>query len=72
MTKKIYLETLKSVLGCSILYYFQINVLFHNDAKFDFRLIIEYLTSKCIHSNISCMAHSMETFLTFLMVLVLI
>ena len=29
------------------------------------RLIIEYLASKCTHSNISCIAHSMETFLTF-------
>ena len=43
----------------------QINVLFHNGAKFDFRLIIEYLASKCTHSSISCIAHSMETFLTF-------
>ena len=43
----------------------QINVLFHNGAKFDFRLIIEYLASKCTHSIISCIAHSMETFLTF-------
>ena len=43
----------------------QINVLFHISAKFDFRLIIEYLASKCAHSNISCIAHSMETFLTF-------
>ena len=43
----------------------QINVLFHNGARFDFRLIIEYLASKCTHSNISCIAHSMETFLTF-------
>ena len=29
----------------------QINVLFHNGVKFDFRLIIEYLASKCTHSN---------------------
>ena len=43
----------------------QINVLFHNGAKFDFRLIIEYLASNCTHSIISCIAHSMETFLTF-------
>ena len=43
----------------------QIIVLFHNGAKFDFRLIIEYLASKCTHSIISCIAHSMETFLTF-------
>ena len=43
----------------------QINVLFHNGVKFDFRLIIEYLASKCTHSSISCIAHSMETFLTF-------
>ena len=42
----------------------QINVLFHNGAQFDFRLIIEYLASKCTHSNICCIAHSMETFLT--------
>ena len=42
-----------------------ITVLFHNGAKFDFRLIIEYLASKCTHSNIICIAHSMETFLTF-------
>ena len=38
---------------------------FHNGAKFDFRLIISYLAEKCTHSNISCIAHSMETFLTF-------
>ena len=43
----------------------QINVLFHNGAKFDFRLIIAYLAEKCFNSNISCIAHSMETFLTF-------
>ena len=43
----------------------QINVLFHNGAKFDFRLIVEYLASKCTPPNISCIAHSMETFLTF-------
>ena len=43
----------------------QITVLFHNDAKFDFRLIITYLAEKCTHSNISCIAQSMETFLTF-------
>ena len=43
----------------------QITVLFHNDAKFDFRSIIHYLASKCTHSNISYVAHSMETFLTF-------
>ena len=43
----------------------QIRALFHNGAKFDFRLIIEYLASKCTHSNISCITHSMETFLTF-------
>ena len=42
-----------------------ITVLFHNGAKFDFRLIIEYLASKCTHSNIICIAHSLETFLTF-------
>ena len=42
----------------------KITVLFHNGAKFDFRLIIDYLASKCTHSNISYIAHSMETFLT--------
>ena len=40
----------------------QINVLSHNGAKFDFRLIIEHLASKRIHSNISSIGHSMETF----------
>ena len=40
-------------------------VLLHNGYKFDFRLIIAYLTEKCFNSNISCTAHSMETFLTF-------
>ena len=44
----------------------QINVLFHNGAKFDYRLITEYLASKCTHSNISSIANSMQTFLTFL------
>ena len=43
----------------------QTTILFHNDAKFDFRLIIEYLANKCTHSNINCIAHSLETFLTF-------
>ena len=43
----------------------QINVLFHNGAKFDFRLIISYLAEKCTHSNISCIAHSIQKFLTF-------
>ena len=43
----------------------QINVLFYNGAKFDFRLLISHLAEKCTHSNISCLAHSMETFLTF-------
>ena len=38
---------------------------FHNGAKSDFRLIIECLASKCTHLNISCIAHSMEIFLTF-------
>ena len=33
--------------------------------KFDFRLIITYLAEKCAHLNISCIAQSMETFLTF-------
>ena len=41
------------------------NVLFHIGAKLDFRLIIEYLAIKCTHSNMSCIAHSMDTFLTF-------
>ena len=43
----------------------EITTLFHNGAKFDFRLIIEYLANKCCHSNINCIAHSMETILTF-------
>ena len=43
----------------------KINVIFHNGAKFDFRLIIDYLAKKYFNSNISCIAHSMETFLTF-------
>ena len=43
----------------------QIIVLFHNGAKFDFRLIIEYLAHKCTHSDISCIAHSMQTFFNF-------
>ena len=43
----------------------QINVLFHNGAKFDFRLITAFLAEKCFNSNISCIAHSMETFFTF-------
>ena len=43
----------------------QINVLFHKGAKFDLRLIIEYLASKCTHSNIIRIGHSMETFSTF-------
>ena len=43
----------------------QMNVLFHIGAKLDFRLIIEYLAIKCTHSNMSCIAHSMDTFLTF-------
>ena len=43
----------------------KISVLFHDGTKFDFRLIIAYLTEKCVNSNISCIAHSMETFLTF-------
>ena len=37
----------------------------HKDAKFDFRLIIEYLANKYTHSNSDCIAHSMETFSTF-------
>ena len=40
----------------------QINVLFHNGAKFDFRLITEHLASKRIHSNVSSIGHSMEIF----------
>ena len=43
----------------------EITVLLHNEEKFDFRLIIEYLANKCSHSNINCVVHSMETFLTF-------
>ena len=43
----------------------EITVLFHNGAKFDFRLIIEYLANKCCHSNINCILHRMETVLTF-------
>ena len=39
--------------------------MFHNGAKFNFRLIIGYLASKCSKSYIICIAHSMETFLTF-------
>ena len=43
----------------------EIAVLFHNGAKFEFRLIIKYLANKCYHSNINCIPHSMERFLTF-------
>ena len=43
----------------------QLTVLFHNGAKFDFRLIITYLAEKCFDSNISYIFNSMETFLTF-------
>ena len=43
----------------------EITVLFHYGANFDFRLVIEYLANKCCHSNINCIAHSMETILTF-------
>ena len=43
----------------------QITVLFQNGAKFNFRLIIDYLASKCTNSNFICIAHIMETFLTF-------
>ena len=43
----------------------QINVLFHKSSKFDFRLITEHLASKCTHSSISCIAHGIETLLTF-------
>ena len=44
----------------------EITILFHNGAKLDFRLVIEYLANKYSHSNINCIAHSaMETFLTF-------
>ena len=48
----------------------EITVLFHNGAKFDFRLFIEHLANianKYSHSNINCIAHSMETFFTFSM-----
>ena len=38
---------------------------FHNGAKSEFRLIIKYLGNKCCHSNINCIPHSMERFLTF-------
>ena len=30
----------------------EITVLFHNDAKFNFRLIIEYLASKCLEAGL--------------------
>ena len=43
----------------------QLTVLFHNGAKFDFRLKITYLEEKCFDSNISCISNSMGTFLTF-------
>ena len=43
----------------------RITIFFHNGAKFDFRLFIEYLAEKCAYSNINCIAHSMEIFLTF-------
>ena len=43
----------------------EMEVLFHNGAKFDFRLIIKYLANKFSHSNINCIAHTMVTFLTF-------
>ena len=43
----------------------QINVLIHNGAKFDFRLIIEYFASKCTHSNISCCTLYGDTFNLF-------
>ena len=43
----------------------EITVLIHNGEKFHFRLIIEYLANKCSHSNINCVAHSTEAFLTF-------
>ena len=39
--------------------------MFHNGSKFDFRLIIKHLAKKCSTSNVSCVAHSKETFLTF-------
>ena len=42
----------------------EITVLIQKDAKFDFRLIIEYLANKYTHSNSDCIAHSMETFST--------
>ena len=39
-------------------------MLCHNGAKFDFRLIITYLTENLFDSNISYISDSMETFLT--------
>ena len=42
----------------------QLTVLCHNGAKFDFRLIITYLTENLFDSNISYISNSMETFLT--------
>lgn len=43
----------------------EISFLFHNGSKFDFRLIIEFLSDKYRTSNVSCIGHSKETFLTF-------
>ena len=43
----------------------EITVLFHNGATFNFRLIIEYLASECLESDISCIANSIETLMTF-------
>ena len=43
----------------------KISVLFHDGTKFDFRLIIAYLAEKWFNSNVSQIAHSMETSSTF-------
>ena len=40
-------------------------MLFHNGAKFDFRIIITHLAEKCSNSNISCISNSLKTFLIF-------
>ena len=41
----------------------KITVLFHNGAKFDFRLIIAYLAEKCPNSNISCIIVMQKKFI---------
>ena len=43
----------------------EITVLFHNGATLNIRLIIEYLASKCLESDVSCIANSIETIMTF-------